>query len=235
MISTNGVYGACRERGPLTRNSLLRISGEGSAANGSREPLRLSLKAKINPGMPESAQPPDETTSTYPRLFGRPYTDRNHRRADEIRHLSPAAGQGGGFHPPYDPPLNRSLRLMKNCAVYGTTSQPRRRPDSRAACDSVRNPSRRFPRIRSGGNRPQSQGPCGALEDRQFSNRAVRGRCALGATGRSSARRTARFSANPGRANRAVRAAKPANMRASKNRLFREPRGFRPPEGARHD
>ena len=72
--------------------------------------------------------------------------------ADEIRHLSPAAGQGGGFHPPYDPPLNRSvarhdrLRRLQNVVVLRRSGPNRavrgasRRGES---CGSSRNTRKR--------------------------------------------------------------------------------------------
>ena len=59
-------------------------------------------------------------------------------------------------------------------------------------------------------------------------------RCRRRAPIDDSACRTARFGANPGRANRAVRAATPGKMRVSKNRTFSEPRGSRPLCPGRH-
>jgi len=96
------------------------------------------------------------------------------------RHM-PAAGAGlpARSRPSTGSGLERLRSRLPPDQVRGRFGGPRKvgegRPDSRAACRSVQNPSRRFPPIRSGGNRAQSQGPCRALENMRFSNRAISG------------------------------------------------------------
>ena len=78
--------GGARSAPPSTSPSLTTRCAGWSESTG----FSLSQNAKINLGGPDGAQPPDETTSTYPRLPRRPYTASSHRRADgaegDIRH-----------------------------------------------------------------------------------------------------------------------------------------------------